>query len=94
VEDTILAETTAAVTVKTTTITITHNRLTDHAATHTPHHLMGIAIHHRRDPQEDQGEEVVVVVVVAVAVEAEVAAVEDPQVTEVMVLLHQLILEE
>jgi hypothetical protein len=92
VEDTILAETTAAVTVKTTTIAITHNCLTDHAATHTPHHLMGIAIHHRRDPQEDQGEEVVVVV--AVAVEAEVAAVEDPQVTEVMVLLHQLILEE
>jgi hypothetical protein len=92
VEDTILVETTAAVTVKTTTIAITHNRLTDHAATHTPHHLMGIAIHHRRDPQEDQGEEVVVVV--AVAVEAEVAAVEDPQVTEVMVLLHQLILEE
>jgi hypothetical protein len=35
-----------------------------------------------------------VVVVVVVAVEAEVAAVEDPQVTEVMVLLHQLILEE
>jgi hypothetical protein len=92
VEDTTLAETTAAVTVKTTTIMITHNRLTDHATTHTPHHLMGIAIHHRRDPQEDQGEEVVVVV--AVAVEAEVVAVEDPQVTEVMVLLHQLILEE
>jgi hypothetical protein len=89
VEDTTLVETTAAVTVKTTTITITHNRLTDHAATHTPHHLMGIATHHHRDPQEDpqedQGE---------VVVEAEVAAVEDPQVMEVMVLLHRLILEE
>jgi hypothetical protein len=79
VEDTTLVETTAAVTVKTTTIVITHNRLTNHAATHTPHHLIGIATHHRRDPQEDQGEEVV---------EAEVAVVEDPQVTEVMVVLH------
>jgi hypothetical protein len=95
VEDTTLAETTAAVMVKTTTITITHNCLTDHTATHTPHHLMGIATHHRRDPQEDQGEVVVVAVVVeAVVVEAEVAAVEDPQVMEVMVLLHRLILKE